>query len=289
MCLPWRSIAFVVLDNVQLDLTGTHEIECLCSSIVSPRNTGLIDWCPVTFILCNKSDLAAPLIIVPDVLVNIGQVFVILVIRLPSVTINRQILGRRAMYRCPIAFYICNLHGAVQNGQRFQVVAGAEHNRPHFGNSCRDHHIFQSRSRRKGPIAQACKGRGEADLLKACQVRKELRLRRARDTLVDHQILDLRNKRCPRRIIPGLIQLGIPCNVAFAADSKRFRILVKNPENIVAANNEAAACRCVIVKRDKIDFLRIVLRTPGVLPLDVLVERCFRLFGIVRITITIDG
>ena len=280
MCLPWRIIAALILLVIggcidQFDLAGTHEIKRLCGGIVSPRNTGLIDWCPVTFILCNKSDLAALLIIVLDVLVNIGLVFVTRVaIRLPSVTINRQILGRRAMCRCPIAFYICNLHGAVQNGQRFQVVAGAEHNRSHFGNSCRDHHIFQSRSRRKGPIAQACKGRGEADLLKACQVRKELRLRRARDTLADHQLLDLRNKRCPRRIIPDLIQLGIPCNVAFAADSKRFLILVKGPENIVAANNEAAACRCVIVKRDKIDFLRIALRTISVLPLDVLVERC---------------
>ena len=245
---------------------------------------------PVTFILCNKSDLAAPLIIVLDVLVNIGQVFIrLFVIRLPFETINRQILGRRATCRCPIAFCIYDPHGAIQNGQRFQVVAGAEHNRPHFGDGCGDHHIFQSRGRRKGTVAHACKGRGEADLLQAGQVRKELRLRRARDTLADHQLLDLRNKRCPRRIIPGLIQLGIPCNVAFAADSKRFCILVKNPENIVAANNEAAACRCVIVKRDKVDFLRIAVWTISVLPLNVLIEGGVFVFVVIRITITIDG
>ena len=145
MCPPWRIIAALVLITDQLDLTGTHEIKRLCSSIVSPRNTGLIDLRPVTFILCNKSDLAAPLIVVLDVLVNIGQILIFrITVGLPLVAINRQILGCRAICCCPIAIYICDLHGAVQNGQRFQVVAGAEHNRPHFGNSCGDHHILQN-------------------------------------------------------------------------------------------------------------------------------------------------
>lgn len=148
----------LVLITDQLDLTGTHEIESLCSSIVSPGNTRLIDLRPVTFILCNKSDLAAPRIIVLDVLVNIGQVFIrLFVIRLPFVTIVDPVAGCRCL-KC-----------TVLHNERFQIGAVAEYDIAHGDELFRKGDGFQTPTRGEGSAVQFCECRGELNAFQVCK------------------------------------------------------------------------------------------------------------------------